>query len=99
MIDGRERAPLAASRDMYLDANGEVVPRASIDGPLSAGIPGVPAALEHLALNYGKLPLSVTLAPAIGHARNGFATDAHYRRMAASVEALSAFSLNAAMRR
>ena len=61
MIDGRERAPLAASRNMYLDEENNVIPAASIDGPLSAGIPGVPAAIEHLALNYGKLPLSVSI--------------------------------------
>lgn len=82
MIDGRERAPLAATHDMYLDENDNVVPDASINGPLSAGIPGVPAAMEHLALNYGKLPLSATLEAAIKHARNGFKTDEHYQRMA-----------------
>ena len=83
MLDGRERAPMAASHDMYLDKHGNVVPGASIDGPLSAGIPGVPAALEHLSSNYGKLPLSVSLEPAIRYARNGFDTDEHYQRMAA----------------
>lgn len=83
MIDGRERAPLAASRNMYLDEDGEVIPGASMDGPLSAGIPGVPAALDHLASNYGTLPLSVTLEAAIKYAKTGFRTDEHYRRMAA----------------
>ena len=82
MIDGRERAPLAATPRMYLDAHGNVIDGASINGPLSAGIPGEPAALEHLARHYGKLPLSVTLKPAIELARNGFISDAHYQRMA-----------------
>lgn len=82
MLDGRETAPLAAHRDMYLDADGKVLPRASIDGPLAAGIPGVPAALEHLAKDYGRLPLATSLQPAIEYAHNGFAVDAHYRRMA-----------------
>jgi gamma-glutamyltranspeptidase/glutathione hydrolase len=82
MVDGRERAPLAASRDMYLDENNDVVPAASINGPLSAGIPGVPAAIEHLSLKYGKLPLSATLEAAIRHAKAGFKTDEHYQRMA-----------------
>ncbi|MGD8743701.1 MAG: gamma-glutamyltransferase, partial [Granulosicoccaceae bacterium] len=41
MLDGREKAPLRAHRDMYLDVDGNVIPRASIDGPLAAGIPGV----------------------------------------------------------
>lgn len=82
MIDGRERAPLAASRDMYLDAAGEPVPGASINGPLAAGIPGTPAAIVHLAQHYGRLPLHVTLAPAIALARDGFVVDAAYQRMA-----------------
>ena len=82
MIDGRERAPAAATADMYLDANGQVVDRASIDGPLAAGIPGVPAALAHIAENYGRLPLAMNLQPAIILARDGFPVDAEYRRMA-----------------
>jgi len=82
MVDGRERAPAAASADMYLDGQGEVIPGASIDGPLAAGIPGVPAALEHIAKHYGRLPLSVSLAPAIILARDGFPVDRVYRRMA-----------------
>lgn len=96
MIDGRERAPLAASRNMYLDEDNNVVPGASINGPLSAGIPGVPAAIEHLALHYGKLPLSATLEAAIRHARNGFKTDKHYQRMAAFREKALNVSADAA---
>jgi gamma-glutamyltranspeptidase/glutathione hydrolase len=82
MIDGRERAPLAAHRDMYLDNNGKVVPRLSVDGPLAAAIPGEPAALVHLAREYGRLPLAKSLAPAIRLARDGFPVDEHYRRAA-----------------
>lgn len=80
VIDGRETAPRAARRAMYLDAQGEVVPNLSLDGPLSAAIPGTPAALEHLAIKYGRLPLARSLAPAIRLAQNGFATDEYYRR-------------------
>lgn len=82
MIDGRERAPLAATVDMYLDQHGEVIPNASIDGALAAGIPGVPAALDHLARHYGRLPLSLSLGPAIVLAREGFPVDAVYQRLA-----------------
>lgn len=82
MIDGRETAPLAAHRDMYLDAAGKPVPGLSINGPLAAGIPGQPAALVHLSEQYGQLPLATTLQPAIDLARNGFEVDAVYRRMA-----------------
>jgi len=82
MIDGRERAPLAATADMYLDNQGEVIPKSSIDGPLAAGIPGVPAALQHIARHYGRLPLAVSLGPAVVLAREGFPVDRMYRRMA-----------------
>lgn len=82
MVDGRERAPLAAHRDMYLDADREVLADLSINGPLAAAIPGEPAALAHLAAHYGRLPLATTLAPAIQLAEAGFEVDPHYRRMA-----------------
>jgi gamma-glutamyltranspeptidase/glutathione hydrolase len=82
MVDGRERAPLAASRTMYLDAAGRFDPDASLNGPLAAGIPGEPAALAHIAEHYGQLPLAATLAPAISLAREGFAVDPVYRRLA-----------------
>jgi gamma-glutamyltranspeptidase/glutathione hydrolase len=82
MVDGRERAPLAAHGDLYLDEQGEVIPDKSIDGALAAGIPGVPAALVHLTKHYGELPLGELLKPAIEIAEKGFAVDPHYVRMA-----------------
>jgi gamma-glutamyltranspeptidase/glutathione hydrolase len=82
MIDARERAPLAARADMYLDKDGNPVPRLSLDGPLAAAIPGTPAALAHMARRYGRLPLSQTLAPAIRLARDGFPVTPRYRRLA-----------------
>jgi gamma-glutamyltranspeptidase/glutathione hydrolase len=72
MIDARERAPAAASRNMYLDKAGNEIPGSSTNGPLSSGIPGEPAALDYLARKYGKLPLKQDLAPAIRLAREGF---------------------------
>lgn len=71
-IDAREAAPAAATRDMYLDAKGEPDRKRSVTGPLSAAIPGLPAALVHLAQNYGRLPLKDSLAPAIRLAEKGF---------------------------
>jgi gamma-glutamyltranspeptidase/glutathione hydrolase len=82
MVDGREKAPLAASRTMYQDDKGNVVPGLSVDGALAAGIPGEPAALVHIAETYGRLPLSRSLAPAIHVAQDGFKVTPHYRRMA-----------------
>lgn len=82
MVDGREKAPGGAYRDMYLDDKGEVVPGLSITGPLAAGIPGVPAAMVHIAEKYGRLSLAQSLAPAIRIAREGFKVDSHYRHYA-----------------
>ena len=81
MIDGRERAPFAAHKELYLDAQGKVDPKASINGPRAAGIPGMPAAIVHLAEQYGRLPLQQSLAPAIRTARYGFPVDEGYRRL------------------
>jgi gamma-glutamyltranspeptidase/glutathione hydrolase len=81
MIDGRETAPARASRDMYLDAGGKPIPGASLRGPRAAAIPGAAAGLARLA-QYGRLPLSATLAPAIRYARQGFPVGARYARMA-----------------
>ena len=81
MIDGRETAPLKATRNMYLDENGNVVPGLSVDGALAAGIPGEPAALIHIAKKYGRLSLAQSLAPAIRAASKGFVVTEHYRRM------------------
>ncbi len=72
MIDGRETAPGAAHRDMYLDKNGEVDRDKALYGPTAAAIPGEIAGLEHLAKHYGRLPLSQSLQPAIDAAENGF---------------------------
>ena len=72
MIDGREMAPAAADKDMYLNADGSVNRDLALNGPLAAGIPGEIAGLDHLATNYGKLPLSESLKPAIRIAREGF---------------------------
>jgi gamma-glutamyltranspeptidase/glutathione hydrolase len=81
MIDGREKAPLAAHKDMYLDKTGRVIPRLSIDGAKAAAIPGMPAALVHLSEKYGRLPLAESLAPAIRAAKTGFAIGERYRKL------------------
>ena len=82
MIDGREKAPLKAGRNMYEDKKGNVIPNLSVDGALAAGIPGEVAALVHIAENYGRLSLKESLAPAIAAAEKGFIVTEHYRRMA-----------------
>lgn len=80
-LDARERAPLQAGADLYL-RNGQVQRQLSLDGALAAAIPGLPAALVELAEDYGRLPLSSSLAPAIHLAEAGFAVDPVYRERA-----------------
>ncbi|MCC5863688.1 MAG: gamma-glutamyltransferase [Wenzhouxiangella sp.] len=81
MIDGRETAPAAAHRDMYLDEDGQVNRDLAINGALAAGIPGAPAAWVHLAERYGSLPLADLLAPAIRLAEEGFEVDQKYQTL------------------
>lgn len=89
LIDGREKAPLAAHKDMFLDKIGKVIPKLSLDGALAAAIPGLPAGLVHLSEKYGRLPLAESLAPAIRHAQNGFAiSEQHIQKLSPRVEAL-----------
>jgi gamma-glutamyltranspeptidase/glutathione hydrolase len=81
MIDGREQAPAASHKDMYLDEEGNVNRDLAVNGPLAGGIPGEVAGLEHLARNYGRLPLATSLQPAIRLAREGFPVDEKYHAM------------------
>ena len=71
-LDAREVAPESATPAAYLDKAGELDRDRAENGPWSAGIPGLPAALVELARKYGRLPLKTTLAPAIRIAREGF---------------------------
>ena len=76
MIDAREVAPMNASATMFLDNLGEPIPRLSLDGALASAIHGIPKGLEYLANNYGNLPLTISMAPAIRLAAEGFEVDA-----------------------
>lgn len=70
--DHRERAPAAATRDMYLDAKGNVVPGLSTASHLAVGVPGSVAGMLDVLEKYGTLPRKKILAPAIGLAKQGF---------------------------
>ena len=82
MIDGREMAPGSAHQDMYLGSDGQHNKTASLDGPLAAGIPGLPAALDHISQHYGRLSLQQNLSSAIHHAQSGFVISEHYQKLA-----------------
>ncbi len=70
-LDYREKAPAAASRDMYLDAEGKIIPGKSMTGIFSVGVPGTVAGMQEMHDKLGKLPWSVLLQPAVDLARNG----------------------------
>jgi gamma-glutamyltranspeptidase / glutathione hydrolase len=71
-VDFRERAPAAATENMYLDAQGNVIKDLSLIGYKSIGVPGSVAGLVHAQKKYGKLSLEKVIAPAIKLAREGF---------------------------
>jgi gamma-glutamyltranspeptidase/glutathione hydrolase len=71
-LDFREKAPLAATADMYLDKNGNVVDGLSVVGQLAVGVPGTVSGLELAREKYGTMKRRALLAPAIALAERGF---------------------------
>lgn len=99
-IDGREVAPLAAHKDLFLDAGGKLIPNKSLTGGLAAAIPGEAAALVYIAEHYGRLPLTKSLAPAIQLADEGFIVDHQFNffsTMGDRLQTLQAYPASAAV--
>ena len=71
-LDFREKAPLAATADMYLDKDGNVVPDLSTRGHLAVGVPGTVSGMELALQKYGSKPRAELIAPAIRFAEDGF---------------------------
>lgn len=71
-LDFRERAPLAATKTMYLDKDGNPVKGASLDGYLAVGVPGSVAGFEMAREKYGTLSRQDLMGPAISYAKDGF---------------------------
>ena len=71
-LDYREKAPLAASKDMYLDENGEFLSNLSTKGALASGVPGTVAGIFEAQRKFGKLSPAEILQPVIDLAKNGF---------------------------
>ncbi|MBW4563192.1 MAG: gamma-glutamyltransferase [Mojavia pulchra JT2-VF2] len=71
-LDFRERAPLKATRNIYLDAQGKVRPNASVNGYLAVATPGTVAGMYEVHRRYGKLPWQEVVKPAIALAKDGF---------------------------
>ena len=70
-LDYREKAPLAAHRDMYLDDMGKIIPNKSILGAMAVGVPGTIAGLFEIHKNFATLPFSDLIQPAIDLAKKG----------------------------
>ncbi len=71
-LDFRERAPLKATKNMYLDDKGKVRRNASINGYLAVGTPGTVAGMYEVHRRYGKLPWKTVVQPSIKLAKDGF---------------------------
>jgi len=80
-LDYREKAPAAASADMYLDATGKVVAGMSTRGAKASGVPGSVAGLTYAEQHYGRLGLAKVMAPAIKLARDGYVLDDEIAKM------------------
>ena len=99
-LDYREKAPAAATRDMYLDAQGNVIEGASEFGYKAIGVPGSVAGMVYAEQKYGKLTLKQVMAPAIKLARDGYALtweeadDFHDRHLAQFPESHRVFQRN-----
>src|SRR5881396_773200 len=74
-LDFREKAPLVAAPNMYLDSAGNVIKGASTKGHLAVGVPGSVAGLEYAREKYGTRSRGTLIAPAIGFAERGFMLD------------------------
>jgi gamma-glutamyltranspeptidase/glutathione hydrolase len=70
-LDYREKAPSGASRDMYLDAEGKIIPGKSMTGIFSVGVPGTVAGMQEMHEKLGRLPWNELLQPSVDLARNG----------------------------
>jgi gamma-glutamyltranspeptidase / glutathione hydrolase len=99
-LDFREKAPKAATRNMYLDAQGNVIPKASLIGYKAIGVPGSVAGLVYAEQHWGKLSLKAVMAPAIKLARMGVrltyeeAQSMHYRDLAQFPDSRRIFQRN-----
>jgi gamma-glutamyltranspeptidase / glutathione hydrolase len=99
-LDYREKAPAAATRDMYLDAQGNVIEGASEYGYKAIGVPGSVAGMVYAERKWGKLTLKEVMAPAIRLAREGYALsweeahDLHDRHLVEFPESRRVFQRN-----
>ncbi|WP_034058036.1 gamma-glutamyltransferase [Lacinutrix jangbogonensis] len=70
-LDYREKAPFAATKDMYLDSIGNVIPNLSTRGAMAVGVPGTVAGVFEAHRKFGSLPIETIMKPVIALARKG----------------------------
>lgn len=97
-LDYREKAPLSAEKDMYLDSLGNVIPNMSLTGATAAGVPGTIAGIVEVHRKFGKLPLEQIFRPVIQLAEKGIVVTEkqaarldHYREKIIEVNGDSTF--------
>lgn len=94
-LDYREKAPLQASKDMYLDKNGNVIPNLSVDGALAVGVPGTIAGVFAVHEKFGKLPMEEIMKPVIALAKKGIiVTEKQSKQILANIETIRKISGN-----
>ncbi|WP_067149049.1 gamma-glutamyltransferase [Pseudotamlana agarivorans] len=71
-LDFREKAPKAATKDMYLDSLGHIIPDKSIKGAMAVGVPGTVAGIMAVHEKFGSLPLETIIKPVIELAEKGY---------------------------
>ena len=74
-LDFREKAPLAATANMFLDKDGNLIKGASTDGMLAVGVPGTVSGMELARAKYGTMKREMLIAPAIKYAQDGYLLD------------------------
>lgn len=79
-LDFREKAPMAATRDMFLDEKGNFLPEKSTEGGLAVGVPGTVAGIFAVHEKFGSLPIEIIIQPVIDLANNGFVVTKQQRK-------------------
>jgi gamma-glutamyltranspeptidase / glutathione hydrolase len=92
-LDYREKAPLGAKKNMYLDTNGNVIPNLSVNGALAIGVPGTIAGVFEVHQKMGKLPITVIMEPVIALAKKGVVvTEKQEKQLQNSIEMIRKIS-------
>ena len=94
-LDYREKAPILAQKDMYLDTNGNVIPNLSVEGALSVAVPGTIAGIFAVHEKFGTLPIKTIMEPAIALAKKGvIVTEKQAQQILTNIEAIQKISGN-----